>query len=143
VSLADGTSRGRLDRDSSERFVGLRQQLDVSAFGLNQMNLAPGQRGRIHRHKAQEEAYLVLDGELTVLVEGGEEHTLGVDDAIRVAPGLKRQLVNKGSQKVTFLAVGGAHEHQSRDGEAFEDWDQAEGSPPQEVPLPKDLELGG
>ena len=37
------------------------------------------------------------------------------------------------------LTRGGAP-HEGRDGEAFETWDQTEGRPPQEVPLPPDIE---
>ena len=42
---------------------------------------------------------------------------------------------------VLLLALGGAGEHQSRDAEAFESWDQAEGASPRDVPLPEDLPL--
>ena len=37
-----------------------------------------------------------------------------------------------------LLALGGAGEHIGRDGEAFESWEQEQGAPPQEVPLPAD-----
>lgn len=46
---AAGTSRTRLNPDSTDRFVALRRELGVSAFGMNQIVLQPGQRGRIHR----------------------------------------------------------------------------------------------
>ena len=44
------------------RFVSLRRALGVTTFGINQIILRPGQRGRIHRHTTQEEVDLVLDG---------------------------------------------------------------------------------
>ena len=44
----------------------------MSAFGLNLLRFQPGQRGRIHRHERQEEVYLVLEGTLTLDVEGYE-----------------------------------------------------------------------
>lgn len=138
MALEGGTARARLDPDSPERFVGLRSQLGVSSFGLNQMILQPGQRGRIHRHERQEEVYLVLEGELTVMIEG-EEETLGEGELIRVAPEVRRQLLNASGQRVVFVAIGGAGEHRGRDGEAFSDWDQDRGAAPQEVPLPEDL----
>lgn len=121
-----------------ERFLSLRHDLGVSSFGINELILRPGQRGRIHRHDRQEEVFLVLEGELTLIVEG-EEHELGAGMLIRVAPELKRQLVNRSDLPLVVLALGGAGEHHSRDGEAFTEWDQERGAPPPEVPLPEDL----
>ena len=53
--------------------MSLRRALGVTSFGINQMVLEPRQRGRIHRHARQEEVYLVLEGTLTLLVEGEEQ----------------------------------------------------------------------
>ena len=71
-------SLGRLNPDSGERFQTLRRELGVQSFGINLIILEPGQRGRIHAHREQEEVYLVLEGELTLGIEG-EEQTLGKD----------------------------------------------------------------
>jgi uncharacterized cupin superfamily protein len=138
--MEEGTSRATLDAnlEPDQRFVPLRRQLGVSTFGLNLIVLAPGQRGRIHRHGSQEEVYLVLDGELTLFIEG-EESKLGEGELIRVAPDVRRQLLNRGPAELRLLALGGSNEHQGRDGEAFESWEDTEGAPPQEIPLPKDL----
>lgn len=136
--MEDGTSTTRLDPDTGERFLPLRRQLGVSAFGMNQIVLQPGQRGRIHRHKAQEEVYLVLEGTLTLAVEG-EESDLGQGELIRVAPAVRRQLVNRGPGRVVVLALGGANEHAGRDGEAFGDWSGESPVPPQELSMPPDL----
>jgi uncharacterized cupin superfamily protein len=133
-----GFTRARIDPASGERFVTLRKQLGVSAFGLNQLILQPGQRGRIHRHREQEEVYLVLEGELTVAIET-EEQTLRAGELIRVGPELRRQLINRSGGPAVVLAIGGAGEHRGRDGEAFASWDEERGAPPQEVPLPEDL----
>src|SRR3954451_7355529 len=127
-----GIARTRLDLDAAERFVPLRRQLGVTTFGLNQLVLQPGQRSRIHRHETQEEVYLVLDGTLTLLVEG-EEQTLEQGDVIRVAPVLRRQLVNRGPGRLVLLALGGAGEHVGRDGEAFAAWDDERGVSPQQL----------
>jgi uncharacterized cupin superfamily protein len=138
--MEEGTSRATLDAnlEPDQRFVPLRRQLGVSTFGLNLIVLAPGQRGRIHRHGSQEEVYLVLDGELALFIEG-EESKLGEGELIRVAPDVRRQLLNRGPAELRLLALGGSNEHQGRDGEAFESWEDTEGAPPQEIPLPKDL----
>ena len=133
-----GFARAVIDPTSGERFVTLRKQLGVSAFGLNQLILQPGQRGRIHRHGEQEEVYLVLEGELTVAIET-EKQTLREGELIRVGPELRRQLINRSAEPVLLLAIGGSGEHHGRDGEAFAGWDAERGAPPQEVPLPEDL----
>jgi quercetin dioxygenase-like cupin family protein len=136
--MESGVAYARLDPDSEERFVPLRRQLGVTSFGLNQILLRPGQRGRIHRHTTQEEVYIVLAGTLTLGVEG-EERELRHGELARVAPEVRRQISNRGGEDVLLLALGGANEHVGRDGEAFEAWDQERGAPPQEVPLPADL----
>jgi uncharacterized cupin superfamily protein len=128
-----------LDRDGEERFQTLRRELGVSSFGLNLILLGPGQRGRIHCHERQEEVYLVLEGELTLSVEGAE-HVLGADRIVRVGPAVRRQLINAGSGRLAVLALGGSGEHQGRDGRAWASWDETgPGRPPQEVPPPDDL----
>jgi uncharacterized cupin superfamily protein len=136
--METGVAFAALDPDTEERFLSLRRQLGVTSFGLNQILLRPGQRGRIHRHTAQEEVYVVLAGTLTLGVEGSERE-LGQGELARVAPGVRRQISNRGSEDVLLLALGGANEHVGRDGEAFAAWDQERGAPPQEVPLPPDL----
>jgi uncharacterized cupin superfamily protein len=136
--MEQGTATSRLEPEPAERFVRLRAALGVSSFGLNQIVLRPGERGRIHRHERQEEVYLVLDGTLSLLIEG-EETTLERGDLIRVAPGIRRQLVNRGPGPLSLLALGGAGEHTGRDGVAFTAWSATEGAPPAEIPLPDDL----
>ena len=88
--MEDGVARAKLNPDDPERFVPLRRALGVTSFGLNQMLLRPGQRGRIHRHERQEEVYLVLSGRLTLEVEG-EPHDLEEGELMRVAPGVRRR----------------------------------------------------
>jgi uncharacterized cupin superfamily protein len=137
--MEEGTSRTRLDPDTDERFVALRRQLGVTTFGINQMVLQPGQRSRIHRHKRQEEVYLVLEGELSLVLEG-EESSIAAGELVRVAPDVRRQLVNRGPARLVMLALGADGEHQGRDGEAFGSWDDEQPKTPQELDLPPDLE---
>src|SRR6266542_6620163 len=136
--MESGTARTCIDPDPGERFVALRRRLGITSFGLNQITLQPGERGRIHRHARQEEVYIVLDGTLILVVEG-EETRLERGELVRVAPDLRRQLVNRGPERLVLLALGGEGEHQGRDGEAFTSWEDTHGAPPQEVPLPEDL----
>jgi uncharacterized cupin superfamily protein len=131
-----------IDRDGGERFQALRRELGVSSFGMNVIVLEPGQRGRIHAHERQEEVYLVLEGELNLIVDG-VPHELGADQLARVGPRVRRQLVNSSGERLVLLALGGSGEHAGRDGRAWESWDEpGEGRPPQEVPLPEDLSAG-
>ena len=139
--MEEGTSRARIEAEAEDRFVPLRRQLGVSSFGMNEIVLKPGERGRIHLHERQEEVFLVLEGELTISVEG-EEETLSRGELIRVAPGLRRQLINASGADLILLALGGAGDHQGRDAKAFEAWDESEGRSPQDVPLPPDLPAG-
>jgi len=136
--METGVAFAALDPDHEERFLPLRRTLGVTSFGLNQIILRPGQRGRIHRHANQEEVYVVLAGTLTLGVEG-EERELGQGELARVAPDVRRQISNRGGEDVLLLALGGSGEHVGRDGEAFTAWEQEAGAPPQEVPLPDDL----
>jgi len=136
--MESGASFATLDLEAGERFVALRRQLGVESFGLNLMLLEPGQRGRVHRHKRQEEVYIVLAGTLTLELDGGEVHTLQPHDAGRVGPETRRRLSNRGDTSVALIALGGAEPHVGRDGLAYTDWDDTEGKPPQEVPLPPD-----
>jgi quercetin dioxygenase-like cupin family protein len=138
--MPDGVTAARLDQAPDQRFARLRAQLGVSSFGINVIVLEPGQRNRIHRHARQEEVYIVLDGTLTLIVEG-EPQEYVVGDVVRVAPPVRRQLVNRGAAALRLLALGGYvdREHEPRDAEAFNDWAETEPGTPQTVPLPEDL----
>jgi len=134
--------RTKIDFAADERFISLRRALGVGSFGINQLTLQPGQRGRIHRHREQEEVYLVMGGTLTLFVEK-EEFELAEGELARVPPSLRRQLVNQSSTPCVVVAIGGAGEHVGRDGEAFSNWSEQDGRPPQEIPLPADVPHSG
>ncbi len=132
-------SFARIAPGGDERFQTLRRELGVTGFGINALALAPGQRGRVHRHEHQEEVYLVLEGELTLVLEDGER-VLARNELARVGPEARRQLVNAGREPLVLLALGGSGEHAGRDGRAWSSWEEpGEGRSPQEVPLPEDL----
>jgi quercetin dioxygenase-like cupin family protein len=138
--MEPGVSFTSLDPHGEDRFQRMRQELGVSSFGLNLMRLRPGQRGRIHSHERQEEVYVVLEGTLTLHVEGDDPRELHRGDMARVAPDVRRQLVNRHPELLLILAAGGAGEHVGRDGRAWASWDEGgEGRPPQEVDLPDDV----
>jgi mannose-6-phosphate isomerase-like protein (cupin superfamily) len=127
-----------LDVEGEERFQPLRRELGVSSFGMNLIRLRPRQQGRIHRHRRQEEVYVVVEGTLTLEVEGGARE-LPRGTVARVAPDVRRRLSNRSGTPLAVLAIGGAEPHEGRDGIAFASWDDHTGASPQEIPLPPDL----
>ena len=133
-----GVAYTKLDMSGTDRFVPLRQQLGVTSFGMNLILLHAGARGRIHKHAKQEEVYLVLEGTLSLSIEG-VERDMSAGELARIAPEVRRQLINRGPARLAILALGAAGEHVGRDGTAFVSWDAKEGAPPQETPLPEDL----
>lgn len=126
--MPDGVSRASLNDVTEGRFQGLRAPLGVKSFGINKIVLAPGEDGKIHRHRSQEEVYLVLDGTLTLVVEG-EPQELGPGELVRLAPNVRRQILNRGSVELSLLALGGMveHEHVAGDGELFSAWEETAG----------------
>jgi mannose-6-phosphate isomerase-like protein (cupin superfamily) len=139
--MNEGVGFAQLHR-GADMFQSVRRELGVESFGINLMSLRPGQRLRVHRHEHQEEVYLVLEGTLTLLIEG-EPHELGPDHLARVAPEVRRQLTNPTKEPVVLLALGGSGEHEGRDGLAWADWDEGgPGREPRDIPLPEDLPLG-
>jgi uncharacterized cupin superfamily protein len=126
-----------------ETFQRLRRELGVESFGINAIELRPGQRNRVHMHTRQEEVYLVLEGELTLWVEG-DPLKLTPGHLARVGPAVRRQLTNTSAKPTTILALGAYGEHEARDALAWTTWDEeGEGRPPAEVPLPEDLPPSG
>ena len=74
-------------------------------FGINISVLEPGERiGMYHREKGQE-AFLVLAGECTLIVEG-EERRLVAWDFFYCAPETEHIIVAAGQQSAVVLAVG-------------------------------------
>jgi uncharacterized cupin superfamily protein len=137
--METGVAYASIDPDGEDRFQRLRQELGVSTFGLNLLRLRAGERSRIHRHLHQEEVYLVLEGRLTLLVE--DEPTVLERGALaRVAPDVRRQLVNRERDPLLLLALGGANAHEGRDGRAYRAWDEeGEGHSPADVPFPENI----
>lgn len=74
-------------------------------FGININVLEPGEAlARYHRENAQE-AFLVLAGECTLIVEG-EERPLAAWDFFYCAPGTEHVIVATSEQSAVVLAVG-------------------------------------
>ena len=54
----------------------------------------------------------------------GTEHAVGRGRLARVPGPVRRQLVNRGDERVVVVALGGAGEHESRDALAWSSWDE-------------------
>lgn len=126
---------GVVDLHSAERIVHLGETVGVENVGLNVFSFGSGDASRIHRHRRQEEVFLVLRGSLTVRFETSES-VVPTLCLIRVPPMVKRQLRNDQDERCVFLALGAVDPHVRGDAEAFASWDDPEPRPPRDVPLP-------
>ncbi len=84
----------------------LGKQLDATELGARLWRLRPGQASTRHRHRSQEELYVLLDGEGRMRIGDGEPLTLAPLDAVRVAPRTTRQLFNDTDANALWLVVG-------------------------------------
>jgi uncharacterized cupin superfamily protein len=74
-------------------------------FGINISVLEPGETMGMYHRESGQEAFLVLAGECTVIVEG-EERRLATWDFFYCAPGTEHIIVAAGQQSAVVLAVG-------------------------------------
>jgi mannose-6-phosphate isomerase-like protein (cupin superfamily) len=67
----------------------------------------PGAKGRRHRHKTQEETFVVLSGTLSMYVgEPPERHDVPAGALIHVGAGTALQSVNHGEEDLVVYAYG-------------------------------------
>jgi uncharacterized cupin superfamily protein len=85
----------------------LGRRLDAELLGASVYELPPGERSfPAHFHHANEELLLVLAGQLTARLEGGEsELQAGHAVLFRRGPAGLHQFVNRSDQPVRFLVV--------------------------------------
>lgn len=84
----------------------LGKQLEASALGARLWRLQPGQASTRHRHRTQEELYVLLEGRGRVRIEAEEPLTLEPLDSLLVEPGAARQLFNDTDADQLWLVVG-------------------------------------
>jgi quercetin dioxygenase-like cupin family protein len=83
-----------------------RKHLDSRHLGVSLFRYAPGVRSSAaHRHREQEEAYVVVAGSGRVLLDGDVRH-LKTWDVVRVAPEVVRAF-EAGPDGMDVIAVGG------------------------------------
>jgi quercetin dioxygenase-like cupin family protein len=95
---------GHVDVDGHFRPVG--QALGATAFGLNQLELAPEAKGPVHDHRqdGQQEIYLVIRGRGTIRIDG-HDHELQPGQFIFLPPEAERQMV-AGTDGLAWLGIG-------------------------------------
>ena len=84
----------------------LRDPLDAESIGVTVVDCEPGWTGMEHDHAEgdHEEVYLLIDGEATLTVDG-EDVDMTAGDAVRIPPGVTRQLRN-GDEESLFVLAG-------------------------------------
>jgi mannose-6-phosphate isomerase-like protein (cupin superfamily) len=139
IHLADARAQrpdvswASLKPERAERVRPLTDGLGVRGLGINLFTLQPGHAGRIHRHRRQEEIYVVLQGRLTVTVEG-QSYFADAEEVVRIASAVRRQISNDGPGVCVFLALGVVGEHRRGDAEAFSSWEDMTPRSPRDVP---------
>jgi uncharacterized cupin superfamily protein len=83
----------------------LAKQLGATTLGARLWRLAPGQASTRHRHRAQHELYVLLEGTGRVRVDG-ELLTLTALSALLVEPDSVRQVFNDTAVDALWLVVG-------------------------------------
>lgn len=81
-----------------------RVALNCEHCGVSYVRLAPGAKGVAHRHKRQEEIYVLVTGSASMKV-GDDELELRPFDAVRVPPQLARG-IKGGPDGAELVAIG-------------------------------------
>jgi quercetin dioxygenase-like cupin family protein len=100
------TVKHRDDLERTGRWSLIRRSLDLKSFGMNLVEIAPGDRIPEHdeTERDQEEVFIVLAGHATMIV-AGQEHRAPAGTFACVDPELSRTVVNAGDAPVTLLIV--------------------------------------
>jgi len=102
------------DDESGRTIAGLSDSMTSSRANI--WRYPPGARGKRHANKAQEEAFVVLDGTLTVdLGEPPERHELERGSVLVVQPGTILQLRNTDDVELVLFIYGAPSEQSGAD----------------------------
>ena len=116
LKAVDDSAAGR-GRDVEARFG--RKHLQSEHLGVSYFRYGPGVRTPGHRHREQEEAYVVVGGAGRMRLDD-EILDLQMWDAIRVAPGVVRAFEG-GPDGLEVIAVG-SDRPEGGDGEMVQDF---------------------
>ena len=106
MDLDGVTIRRREDLERTGNWLLARRSLGLSAFGMNLVEIPPGDRIPEHdeNDRDQEEVFIFLDGSPSLVVDGREIETPAGTFA-RLDPHLKRTVVNNGDEPASVLIV--------------------------------------
>jgi uncharacterized cupin superfamily protein len=92
------------DIETAGNWLLVRKALGLQAFGINMVDIEPGERIPEHDEtgRNQEEVFLALDGDATIVIDG-EEHALPEGSFARLDVDPKRTVTNKGSGPIRVL----------------------------------------
>jgi len=98
------TVRRREELERTGNWLLVRRSLGLSAFGINLVEIPPGERIPEHDEtgRDQEEVFLVLSGSPTLVVNG-VEHPAPAGTFARLDPELTRTVVNDGDEPAAVL----------------------------------------
>ena len=96
-------------------FRKVRAALDVTAFGVNGLVLAPGYEGPNHYHDTQDELYFVHKGTATFRFDDGERE-VGPGGIVHVESTTHRAISNRTDDELVIFVVGGKGGYVERDG---------------------------
>jgi mannose-6-phosphate isomerase-like protein (cupin superfamily) len=125
--MADYTKVNLLDVEDQARKFGIdglesrfaRRSLDMEGGGVTHFRMKPGFRQPFgHRHREQEEVYVVLSGNMTVAIDD-ETVELGPLEAVRL-PAAAKRAVEAGPEGAEYLAFGVGAD--ARDAETLPGW---------------------
>ena len=108
-----------LSRSSGGAVRFVRRDMEITAFGVQLFELAPGRASPEHTEgrSGQEELYVGLEGS-GVLALDGEAVPFGEGVLVSVASGVRRQVVAE-AQTVRYLCIGGTPGQAYRPPERF------------------------
>jgi len=106
MDLEGVTIRRREDLERTGNWLLVRRSLGVDSFGMNLVEIPPGERIPEHDEtgRDQEEVFLVLEGSPSLVVDGREIETPAGTFA-RLDPHLSRTVVNHGDEPASVLIV--------------------------------------
>jgi mannose-6-phosphate isomerase-like protein (cupin superfamily) len=99
-------------------FRKIRQELSVTAFGINALVLPAGYAGGTHYHERQEETYFVHQGEVEFRFGDDSTHRVRPGGVVRVDPRTHRSVRNVGDTDAILVVAGGEDGYVGRDGQA-------------------------
>lgn len=92
------------DLEKSGDWLLARRSLGLSAFGLNLVDIQPGEQIPEHdeTERDQEEVFVMLSGEATIVIDG-DEHVMTEGTFARLDPELRRTVANRSSRPARLL----------------------------------------